>query len=93
METPAPVPDPPWSEARSRIRGAVIAPGDASYDEARRAWNLLVDQHPALIVIAADVDDVVESVQLAARKGLGVSVQYGEAGADPLSPVDRTGAR
>ena len=37
----------PWSLLQARLQGAVIAPEDPRYDEARRAWNLNVDQRPA----------------------------------------------
>jgi FAD/FMN-containing dehydrogenase len=60
---------------RSRLSGDVIAPGDAGYEEARAAFNLTVDQHPALIVVPADTDDVVEAVRHARAAGLGIAVQ------------------
>ena len=40
-------------DLRARFAGAVVAPGDASYDEVRRVHNGLVDKHPALIVRCA----------------------------------------
>ena len=43
----------------------VITPEDAGWDAARAAWNLLADQHPALIVQAADAADVAEAVRYA----------------------------
>ena len=63
------------AELQSQIQGTVITPDDARYDEARRAWNLSVGQHPALIVIAANATDVVEAVQFAADENLSVTVQ------------------
>ncbi|MFA9271119.1 MAG: hypothetical protein ACEQSX_10245 [Baekduiaceae bacterium] len=30
----------------THIRGSVHQPGDPGWDDARRAWNLAVDQHP-----------------------------------------------
>ena len=39
---------------RSRMEGTVAAPGDRAYDEARQAWNLAVDQRPALVAVPAD---------------------------------------
>jgi FAD/FMN-containing dehydrogenase len=65
----------PIDGLRSRISGAVITPGDPDYDTARLAWNLTVDQHPALIVVPESVDDVVEAVRHARDAGLGVAVQ------------------
>ena len=36
---------------RSRLYGEVYGPGDAGWDEARRAWNLAVDQRPAAVAL------------------------------------------
>lgn len=65
----------PIDDLRSRIGGTVIAPDDPEYDAARAAWNLVVDQHPALIVVARDAADVVETVRFARSMGLGIAVQ------------------
>jgi hypothetical protein len=54
---------------------AAILPGDAAYDDARRAWNLAADQRPAAIVVARSADDVVEAVALAAEHGLRIVPQ------------------
>ncbi len=59
----------------SSIKGAVIYPGDPDYDTARTPWNLVFDQHPELIVIAHDADDIAAAVCYAAEHDLGVSVQ------------------
>lgn len=60
---------------RAQTQGAVILPGDAAYDEARRAWNLSVDQHPAVIVQAQCADDVTAAVRFAAETSLPIAVQ------------------
>jgi hypothetical protein len=36
---------------RSRISGDVVAPEDPDWNEARVAWNLAVDQRPALVAL------------------------------------------
>ena len=33
---------------RSRLRGRVLEPGQADYDESRRLQNGLIDRHPAM---------------------------------------------
>jgi FAD/FMN-containing dehydrogenase len=60
---------------RSRVSGDVITPDDAGYETARAAWNLTVQQHPAIIVVPATTDDVVEAVRHARAAGLGIAVQ------------------
>ncbi len=59
----------------ARLRGTATAPGDTEYDADRAAWNLAVDQHPAVVVRAADETDVAVAVRFAAEHGLGVAVQ------------------
>lgn len=71
------------SDLRSVLRGAVTTPGDAGWDDARQAWNLAVDQHPALVVEAADADDVSATVRFARETGLRVAVQGTGHGAAP----------
>lgn len=63
------------SDLRARCQGEVIAPDDPHYNQARQAWNLAVDQHPAAVVIAANAADVAECVRFARLEGLDVTVQ------------------
>jgi len=56
------------------IRGKVICSGDRRYDDLRKPWLQIVDQHPALIVEAASADDIVASVHLARERGLVLGV-------------------
>jgi FAD/FMN-containing dehydrogenase len=58
-----------------QVSGKVLFPGDPDYDKTRRGWNLTVDQHPALILVAADVEDVIAGVRFANAQNLGVAVQ------------------
>jgi FAD/FMN-containing dehydrogenase len=44
-----------------------LTPGDPGWDDARLAWNLTVDQHPAAVALPGSVEDVVEA---AAKHGL-----------------------
>ena len=70
----------------SLVKGGVYAPGDAGYDTARKAWNLTVDQHPGVVVVAQDANDVTLAVQWAASSGLGVAVQA--TGHGVVTPAD-----
>src|SRR5207244_3654369 len=38
-------------DLRDAFGGALHAPGDATYDAARAAWNLMADQRPALVAL------------------------------------------
>ncbi len=59
------------------IRGKIILPNDAGYDEARHVYNAMIDRHPAIIVRAVDVADVIHSVNFARENDLLVAVRGG----------------
>jgi len=63
------------SELKAMLGGSLIQPDQLEYDEARLAFNRTVDQHPALIVSAANTYDVALAVQFAREHELGVAVQ------------------
>jgi FAD binding domain len=75
---------------RGTLNGSVVAPGDESWDPARQAFNLLVDQRPAAIVQARDGDDVARAVRFAGENGLRVSVQCTGHNAAPLGDLAGT---
>ena len=66
----------------------LLFPGDPGWDEARRAWNLAVDQRPAAVALPETVDDVVAAVDYARTLGLRVAVQGTGHGAG--RPLDGT---
>ncbi len=64
-------------ELRESIRGEVITPADAGYDEARTVWNGMIDKRPALIVRCSGVADVLAAVQFARSQDLELAVRGG----------------
>ena len=60
---------------RDRLDGSLSVPDDADWDEARRAWNLSVDQRPAAVVHAESAGDVVAVVEFARANGLRIAPQ------------------
>ncbi|AWS43362.1 FAD-binding oxidoreductase [Streptosporangium sp. 'caverna'] len=62
-------------DLRSVLRGRVLAPGDDGFDQARRPWNLAVEQPVGAVVDAADAADVAALVRYARNAGLRVSAQ------------------
>ena len=62
-------------DLRRRVAGDVLVPGDPGYDESRLGWNRAFVSHPAVVVVAASTDDVVEAVRAAAALDLGIAVQ------------------
>jgi FAD/FMN-containing dehydrogenase len=60
---------------KAAVTGDVVTPGDAAWDDARRAWNLAADQRPALVVLTESAQDIVETVLFARSNGLRVAPQ------------------
>src|SRR4051794_28553298 len=60
---------------RASFAGELHAPGDAGYDEARAAWNLMVDQHPVLVAEPRTAEDIAAVVRFARHHGLRVAPQ------------------
>jgi FAD/FMN-containing dehydrogenase len=65
----------PFREVRERLNGKVCLPDHGRWDDARKAWNLAVDQHPEAVVFPESVDDVIAAVNFARDRGLRVNVQ------------------
>jgi UDP-N-acetylenolpyruvoylglucosamine reductase len=62
---------------RSQLRGKIILPNDADYNEARKVYNAMISKHPGMIVKCVDVADVIYSVNFGRENGLLVSVRGG----------------
>jgi FAD binding domain len=72
------------------LNGNVILPGDARFDDARRAWNLAVDQRPAAVVFPESATDVAAAVRYAAGCGLRIAAQGTGHNAAPLGSLADT---
>ena len=59
------------------LRGEVIGPDDADYDEARKIWNGCVDKRPALIARCRGVADVLAALDYARDNDLLIAVRGG----------------
>jgi FAD/FMN-containing dehydrogenase len=66
------------------VRGRVVLPDDAGWDDARRSWNLSVDQRPAAVVEAAGAEDV----RTLLRSGLRVAAQTTGHGSEGLPDLE-----
>ncbi len=62
---------------RAGLRGQLVLPGQAGYDEARKIWNGMFDRKPALIARCAGAADVMRSVDFARTHGLLLAVRGG----------------
>ena len=62
---------------RAAVRGEVIDPDHPEYEAARRVWNGMIDRRPALIVQAADVDDIAPAIAFARATGMPLAIRGG----------------
>ena len=72
------------------LDGKVVLPGDGRFDEARRAWNLAIDQRPAAVIFPASPAVVAAAVGWAAERGLRVAAQGTGHNAGPLGSLADT---
>jgi len=64
-------------DLKASLRGPLLCPGEAGYDDARQVWNGMIDKRPALIACCYGVADVISSVNFARKHELLVAVRGG----------------
>jgi FAD/FMN-containing dehydrogenase len=69
--------DESLTELRRSVAGAVIAPADPGYDDARHCFNALVDRRPAAIMRCLGAGDVATAFDFARAQALEVAVRGG----------------
>jgi hypothetical protein len=62
---------------RERVRGEVVTPSDAGYEEARKVYNGMIDKRPAAVVRCTGPADVAAVIGVARDEGLDLSVRGG----------------
>ena len=62
---------------RSGLRGNLVQPSDAEYDDARKVYNAMISKRPKLIARCANVSEVVASVNFAREHRLLLAVRGG----------------
>lgn len=70
------------------IRGELVRPTDAGFDEARAIYNAMFDKKPSLVVRCANVADVVRSVRFGRGHDLDTAVRSGGHNGAGLGVVD-----
>src|ERR1043166_2937511 len=76
------------ADFKTKLRGRLIEPGNADYDEARKVYNGMIHKKPRLIAQCADVADVIRSVNFGRDNGLLVSIRGGGHNAGGLGLCD-----
>ena len=69
--------DIPFETLRPRLRGGLLLPDAAGYDDARSIWNAMFDRRPAAIVQPLGVADVVEAIRFAREHDVPIAVKGG----------------
>jgi FAD/FMN-containing dehydrogenase len=76
-------------ELREAVRGEIVTPADAGYEEASRVWNGAHDGHrPALVVRCSGAADVIAAVGFARSNDLTIAVRGGGHSIAGFSTVD-----
>jgi FAD/FMN-containing dehydrogenase len=75
-------------QLRSRVRGPIVARGDADYDVVRKVHNGMIDKRPALFVRCVDVADVLAALDFARANSLLTSIRGGGHNAGGLGLCD-----
>ena len=62
---------------KASLRGDLIRPGEANYDEARQVYNGMIDKRPAFIARCVDAADVIAAVNFGRDHNLLIAVRGG----------------
>ena len=60
-----------------QLRGKIVMPSDADYDNTRKVYNGMINKHPGMFVMCVDVADVIASVNFGRENNLLVAVRGG----------------
>jgi hypothetical protein len=70
------------------VRGTLLRFGDPGYDESRTVWNAMFDRHPAFVLRALGVSDVIAFVNFVRDRGLAFSIKGGGHNVAGLATTD-----
>jgi FAD/FMN-containing dehydrogenase len=96
MTATTPTKSPPLTATRApgrpppALAGKLIFPGQERFDEARRAWNLAVDQSPAAVALPETAHDAAAAVLFARQHDLRIAPQGTGHNAGPLGSLEDT---
>ena len=62
---------------KARLRGPVLAPGDAGYEDSSTVWNSMISRRPAIVARCLGAGDVIECVRFARQHNLLLSIKGG----------------
>ena len=79
---------PTIAQLREQVRGDVVTPDDAGYEDARKVYNAMIDRRPGVVVRPANVEDVVAAVNFARESSLDLAVRGGGHSVPGFGTVD-----
>ncbi|WP_051285094.1 FAD-binding oxidoreductase [Aequorivita capsosiphonis] len=62
---------------KSQLKGSLIVPSDANYNETREVYNAMIDKRPGIIATCENVDDVIAAVNFGRDNNLLVAIRGG----------------
>lgn len=65
------------AQFKASLRGELVQPGDAGYDEARKIYNGMIDKRPRMIAYCDGVDDVQASVRFGRENEMLTAIRGG----------------
>ena len=81
---------PQSNHLASALHGKILPASHAGYDDARRAWNLSIDQRPSAVVQPTSAQDVAAAILFARQHGQRIAPQATGHGAWPIGPMRDT---
>ncbi|MDQ4059331.1 MAG: FAD-binding oxidoreductase [Actinomycetota bacterium] len=82
------MPKPTVEALREQVRGEVITPDDAAYDDARKVYNAMIDRRPRAVVRPRDAGDVATTIRFAREGELELAVRGGGHSVPGFGTVD-----
>jgi FAD/FMN-containing dehydrogenase len=79
---------PSIEDLRAQVRAPVLVAGDPGYEESRTVHNGMFDKHPAAVILAQQVADVIAGVNFARDAGLELAVKGGGHSAPGFGTTD-----
>ncbi len=81
-------PTRPFEELAASMRGHLVLPEDADFEEARAVYNANIDRRPAAVARCRDVADVVACVRFAKEHSVALAIRGGAHNAAGLGTWD-----
>ena len=77
-----------FDELGTNLRGDLLTPDAAEYDETRAVYNAMIDKKPSAIAMCVDAADVQACVNFARDTGVPLAIRSGGHNAGGLGSVD-----